>query len=333
MVHKTFTLCKGMTVALHHAGYLVGTALVVLTRPSGIWMGREVRENVECIVRPLTITSAWCPTLLQTPQDGIACLGDSVGREILWRYVETAPLLDVSTDASSSGSVPSSPLVDPHEHLAVKEEGPSSSSSFVPLDGTPQVDRRSLSRSSWRGMICQLEDDQGLVLAYGRIQASEPEDVFLASLLGEEDVGVIVTSVPSGDDADVMSLRRWPLTETRLLGSLLLVDLISRFYESLSSIPTPTLSLESRRLPIISPIDAGRLRPLLPNLNAFFNSPPFASLARSIAVFANAVNLFRGRKLLLAAPGTGLSPLMSGGSLVGMFPNDCTPPRARWRGS
>ena len=114
----------------------------------------------------------------------------------------------------------------------MKKEGPSSLSSFVPLDGTPQVDRRSLSRSSWRGIICQLEDDQGLVVAYGRIQASEPEDVFLASLLGEEDVGVIVTSVPSGDDADVMSLRRWPLTETRLLGSLLLVDLISRFYES-----------------------------------------------------------------------------------------------------
>ena len=141
--------------------------------------------------------------------------------------METAPLLDVSTDASSSRSVPSSPLVDPHEHLAVKEEDPSSSSSFVPLDSTPQVDRQSLSRSSWRGMRYQLEDDQGLVLAYGRIQASEPEDVFLASLLGEEDVGVIVTFVPSGDDADVMSLCRWPLTETRLMGGLLLVDLIS----------------------------------------------------------------------------------------------------------
>ena len=243
--------------------------------------------------------------------------------------METAPLLDVSTDASSSGSVPSSPLVDPHKNLAVKKEDPSSSSSFVPLDSTPQVDRRSLSRSSWCSMICQLEDDQGLVLAYGRIQASEPEDIFLALLLGEEDVGVIVTSVPSGDNADVMSLHRWPLTETRLLGSLLLVDSLN----PLSSIPTPTLSLESRRLPIISPIDAKRLQPLLPNLNAFFNSPPFASLARNIAVFANAVNLFCGRKFLLAAPGTGLSPLMSEGSLVGMFPNDCTPPRARWRGS
>ena len=178
MVRKTFTLCKGMTVALYHAEYLVGTSYVVLTRPSGIWLGREVRENAECIVRLLTITSAWCPTSLQTPQDGIACLGDSLGREILWRYVETAPLVDVPTDSSNSRSVPTSPLIDPHEHLAVKEEGPSFSSSFVPLDSTPQVDRRSLSRSSWRGMICQLEDNQGLVLAYGRIQASQPEDVF-----------------------------------------------------------------------------------------------------------------------------------------------------------
>ena len=42
---------------------------------------------------------------------------------------------------------------------------------------------------------------------------------------------MIVTSVPSGDDADVMSLCRWPLTETCLLDSLLLVDLISRFYK------------------------------------------------------------------------------------------------------
>ena len=98
--------------------------------------------------------------------------------------METAPLVDVSTDASNSGSVPSSPLIDPRKHLAVKEEGPSSLSSFVPLDNTPQVDRRSLNRLSWRGMICQLEDGQGFVLAYGRIQASQPEDVFLASLLG-----------------------------------------------------------------------------------------------------------------------------------------------------
>ena len=178
MVTKTFILRKGMIVALHHTGYFVGTALVVLTRPSGIWLGREVREHVECIVRPFTITSAWCPTLLQTPQDGIACLGDFWGHDILWRYVEIAPLVDVSTDASSSGSVPSSPLIDPHEPLVVKDEGPSSSA-FVPLDCTPQVDRRDLSRSSWRGMLCQLEDGQGLVLVYGRIQASQLEDVFL----------------------------------------------------------------------------------------------------------------------------------------------------------
>ena len=134
--------------------------------------------------------------------------------------METAPLVDVPTDASSSGSVPSSPLIDPHEPPVVKEEGPSSSSAFVPLDRTPQVDRRDLSRSSWRGMLCQLEDDRGLVLAYGRIQASQPEDVFLASLLGDEDVGVVVTSVPFGDDADVMSLRRWPLTQDALAGRL-----------------------------------------------------------------------------------------------------------------
>ena len=103
MVTKTFTLYKGMTVALHHAGYLVGIALVVLTRPSGIWLGREVRENAKCIVRPLTITLAWCPTSLQIPQDGIACLGDSLGREIFWRYVEIVPLVDVPTHASNFG--------------------------------------------------------------------------------------------------------------------------------------------------------------------------------------------------------------------------------------
>ena len=80
-------------------------------------------------------------------------------------------------------------------------------------------------------MLCHLEDGHGLVLAYSRIQASQPDDVFLASLLGGEDVGVVVTFVPSGDDVDVMSLWRWPLTKTLLLGGLLLVELISRFYE------------------------------------------------------------------------------------------------------
>ena len=42
---------------------------------------------------------------------------------------------------------------------------------------------------------------------------------------------MVVTSVLSRDDADVMSLQRWPLTKTRLLDSMLLVDLISRFFE------------------------------------------------------------------------------------------------------
>ena len=172
--------------------------------------------------------------------------------------METAPLVDVPIDAFNSGSVPSSPLIDPHEHLAVKEEGPSSLSSFVPLDSTPQVNRRSLTRSSWRGMLCQLEDNQGLVLTYGRIQASQPEDVFLAVLLGEEDVGVIVTSVPSGDDADVMSLCSGPLLRHACLVACCLLILFLDSMNPLSSIPTPTLSLESRRLPIISPIDAGR---------------------------------------------------------------------------
>ena len=101
----------------------------------------------------------------------------------------------------------------------------------------------------------------------------------------------------------------------------------------LSSTPTPTLSLEFRRLPVISWIDEGRHPPSSPNLNAFFNSPPFASLARNIAVSASVVKLFPGRKLLLVAPGTRLSPLMSGESSIGMFSNDCTLLRARWQGS
>ena len=182
-------------------------------------------------------------------------------------------------------------------------------------------------------MLCQLEDDRGLALAYGRIQASQPEDVFLASLLGEEDVGVVVTSVPSGDDADVMFLRRWPLTRTRLLGGLLLVDLIPDSMNFLSSTPTPTFSLEFRRLLIIFRIDEGRRPSSSLNLNAFFNSPLFASLAWNIAVSASVVKFILRRKFLLAEPSTGLSPLMSGGSSVGMFPNDCTLLRAMWRRS
>ena len=135
---------------------------------------------------------------------------------------------------------------------------------------------------------------------------------------------MIVTYVPSGDDVDVMSLRRWPFTETRLLGSLLLVDRISRFYEfpvvdsdsnSLLGVPKAPYNFSNRR---------PKTSTLVTKSKRLLQHPPFASLARSIAVFANVVNLFRGRKLLLAAPGIGLFPLMSGGSLVGMFPNDYT---------
>ena len=112
-----------------------------------------------------------------------------------WTFQLMIPILEVY------------PLIESHEPPIVKDESPSLSSS-VSLDCTPQVDCQDLNRSSWRGMFCHLEDGEGLVLAYGRIQASQSEDVLLASLLDEEDVGVVVTSVPSGDDSDVMSLRR-----------------------------------------------------------------------------------------------------------------------------
>ena len=88
----------------------------------------------------------------------------------------------------------------------MKVKDPFSSSFFIPLDYTTQVDCQDLNCSSWHGIVCQLEDGEGLVLAYDQIQASQPKDVFLASLLGEEDVGVVVTSVLSRDNLDVMSL-------------------------------------------------------------------------------------------------------------------------------
>ena len=130
------------------------------------WIVRSVKTLSALFVRSLSLRHG-VPLRFRLLRTISLVLVIALGREILWRYVETTPFMDVPTDASSSGSVPSSPLIDPHEHLAVKEEGLSSSSSFVPLDSTPQVDRRSLICSSWRGMLCQLEDGQGLVLAYG----------------------------------------------------------------------------------------------------------------------------------------------------------------------
>ena len=123
---------------------------------------------------------------------------------ILWAKIffgdlETT-LVDVPADTSSSKSVPSSPLIDPHEPSVVKDKGPSSLSFFLSLDRTPQANRQDLSHSSWRSMLCQLEDGEGLVLTYSRIQASQSKYVFLASLLSEEDVGVVVRT------SDVMSL-------------------------------------------------------------------------------------------------------------------------------
>ncbi len=78
----------------------------------------------------------------------------------------------------------------------------------------------------WRGRKCELVNHIGKMIVEGRIVTCDPKKLILDNNLGEIDVGVTILSC-ANDRSQIMSIWRWPLSQTIIDGHCLLSFLIA----------------------------------------------------------------------------------------------------------
>lgn len=171
------------------------------------------------------------------------CIGDSVGYPIPWAsenlVVCGGDVVESSIDSSGELTVfedDDEEMEDPQNSEPLLPSSPESNEAILPMS-TPSiaVEASYPSRTEWRHKICNLEDNTGVVLATGRIYACLPEEVFVMDMIGPDHVGVMVISSIPGNGDQIMSMRLWPLKETRFLGGLLLSEVDQHLCDNPSS--------------------------------------------------------------------------------------------------
>jgi hypothetical protein len=83
-----------------------------------------------------------------------------------------------------------------------------------------------MKRMEWSGKKCELVNHIGKMIVEGRIVACDPKEPILDNNPNEIDVGVIILSC-ANDRSQIMSIWRWPLSQTILDGHCLLSFLVA----------------------------------------------------------------------------------------------------------
>jgi hypothetical protein len=83
-----------------------------------------------------------------------------------------------------------------------------------------------MKRMEWHGRKCGLVNHVGEMIVKGRIIACDLRELVLDDDLGETNVGVTILNCPN-DRSQIMSIWRWPLSQTILDGHFLLSLLIA----------------------------------------------------------------------------------------------------------
>jgi hypothetical protein len=77
-----------------------------------------------------------------------------------------------------------------------------------------------MKRMEWHGRKCELVNHVGEMVVEGRIVTCDPRELVLDNNLGEIDVRVTIFSYPN-DRSQIMSIWKWPLSQTILDGHCL----------------------------------------------------------------------------------------------------------------
>ena len=193
---KSSQLEVGMKVYLCYPGHgIVGHAIVVEATPTGCWLGVDIDHTfIELtLLRPTEIYSGAQCLLIQPMQEGVSILADSVGRTILWGTINLVLTANPDNSTESANS--------PH---------------FIP-------------KAEWMGKIVKRVNDDGNLVASGRVNCNCPDEPFENNTLGEGNIGVTVLDVFLGDCNDIMSHRKWPISECIFDGGQSLSDTINHF--------------------------------------------------------------------------------------------------------
>ena len=214
----SWSVRKGLEVAILFEGiYYIGRGVVV-----NILSPKPVSR---ILVRVLEYHIDFGDLKLPYPLDDITYVRDSVGSTIIWDGHDLRQVVGVPSEAEG-------PAVEPNIVVEEHESEPTAATYSDNRDDSDEesmndtnrdpVDRnRYPHRSLWRGMDCHLLHKDGSHFGFGRITSCLPDEVCDDKLLGDDDVGVLITRTAAGDRGPIMGILRWPLRQAKLSGSCL----------------------------------------------------------------------------------------------------------------
>ena len=168
---------------------------MVEATPIGYWLGVDIDHTfVELtLLRPAEIYSGARCLLIQPMQQDVSILANLVGRTILWGTANLVLTANLDNSIESPNT--------PH---------------FIP-------------KAEWVGKIVKRINDNGNLVASGRVNCVRPDEPFENNTLGEGNIGVTVLDVFLGDCNDIMSHRKWPIADCIFDGGHSLNDTINHF--------------------------------------------------------------------------------------------------------
>jgi hypothetical protein len=187
---EAFAIGVGVSLIRDEIG-IVGKGKVIEVSLMGHWLGINILPGSDeyILVRPTEFCTAAETLPFVPPQEGFTLLPNTIGRAILWKVI----------------------------NIGVLSEDPSIEDNGVePTNGVEEPPY--IRQEDWVGLTVLQCLAEGNLMASGRINCSLPEDAFQDGTLGEGSVGVIVFDVFIGDQHDIMTHQRWPLSECKLAG-------------------------------------------------------------------------------------------------------------------
>lgn len=221
------TLKPGADVALMWKGlYYVGRGIITNIK--------KTEGQFVVVVRLLEYHNAFQDMKLPIHSDGLTFIRECVGKHIRWNGDDIRPFgnlpVEVELDSSKSNEI---------DHIKVKVESPTedeiNDDDNEPVNDDdenvhPNDHSNYLQRGMWRGKDCNLYHKDGSQFGRGRISSCLPDEICDDKVLGDDEVGVLITATNNrGDEDQIMAIVRWPLAQAKLAGSSLTLANIIEF--------------------------------------------------------------------------------------------------------
>lgn len=257
----------------------------------------ETTRSGQIFIRALKVEYGLDQIVIDYPNNG-DCIGDTAGSPIPWDIENlimcSNDILESSIDSSAGRTEFEIDDEEMDEPGNIGPELTRSSDCQTPIMLKPldSVAESYPTRSQWRHRICNLEDKEGVVLATGRIYACLPDEVFVMDKIGPNHVGVmVINAVPQQGD-QIMSMRLWPLNETRFVGGLRLSEIEAFLCENPSSESEDEFFSGVKKTPYHSSIRTKKISDKVPKISRLLDVGSIRTVSAQECCSENCCQLF-----------------------------------------